>query len=270
MRTLSISVLSLIVVIFVIGYARIGHGASWGEPERIEFGPGELPTSLYAMVTGDSTGSALTYCLPEDYSAERLYPLVVYVPGYHGRRGGNIRNAMDIAGDHECVVASLPLFKTAIDSSEIGDGLTVGFADFPAVSQAYGIMLERLDEVVPNLDRTRSAMVGYSNGAITTAVLVSSHDENVLDRFDCFCLVEHGMFHLTDLHRAQARDRRYLVMVGDQFDFGRGVKLRGAELIADAHRLLGIDIEHRVLKETGHELTGACKTEIGDWIFESP
>ncbi len=57
------------------------------------------------------------------------------------------------------------------------------------------------NEVVPNIDPERSAVVGFSNGALTIAVLVSNHDEFVLSHFKAFCLVDHGMFHLTDLHR---------------------------------------------------------------------
>jgi hypothetical protein len=57
-------------------------------------------------------------------------------------------------------------------------------------------------------------------------------------------------------------------MVGDQEDYGRELKLRGAQLLEDSYRPLGIDVENRVLENTGHELTAACKKDIGTWIFE--
>jgi len=258
----------LVVLLVVLVLADTGQGAHWGDVQRIEFSDEELPPNLYSMFTGIETNSALRYCLPADYSEKKTYPLIVYVPGYHGHPSGNIQNAKDIADEYECVVASLPLFKAYVDRSETGNGVVVGFADYPVLSKAYEIMFEKLDRAVPNIDRGRSAMVGFSNGAITTAVLVSSHDTGILERFASYCMVDLGMFHLTDLHRSVARDRRYLILVGDQYDFSRQLKLRGAELAKDSGRFLGVDIESRVLQDTGHELTKACKKEIGRWIFQ--
>ena len=76
------------------------------------------------------------------------------------------------------------------------------------------------------------------------------------------------MFHLTDLHKSLSIDRRFLILVGDKEDYGRDQKIRGAKLIQDSYRLVGCDVESRVLKDTGHELTQTCKRDIGTWIFE--
>ena len=111
-------------------------------------------------------------------------------------------------------------------------------------------------------------MVGFSNGAIAIAVLVTSHDEYILDNFRSFCLVDHGMFHLTDLHKTPTKDRRFLILVGDKKDYGRDLKIRGAKLAQDSYQLLGCSVESRILKNTGHELTQSCKRDIGTWIFE--
>jgi len=268
MRTTYIIAISLAVLLIVVALVDTGQGTTWGAVQRIEFSDEELPDNLYSMFTGKPANSALRYCLPADYSKDKSYPLIVYVPGYHGHPSGNIQNAKDIADGHECVVASLPLFKAGIDRSEIGHGLIVSFADYPVLSRAYAIMFEKLDRVVPNIDRERSAMVGFSNGAIATGVLVSSHDTNILERFASFCMVENGMFHLTDLHQSGARDRRYLILVGDELDYGRELKLRGAQLAEDSWQTLGVDIESRILQDTGHELTEACKQDIGRWVFE--
>lgn len=110
-------------------------------------------------------------------------------------------------------------------------------------------------------------MVGFSNGAIAIAVLVSSHNAFILERFHSFCLVDHGMFHLADLHKTPARNRRFLILVGGQADSGRELKIRGTQLGQDAYRLAGCDIESRVMKDTGRELTEACKMQIGTWVF---
>ncbi len=262
------AILAGFVTLSALARAQPVTDTTWGAVQVIEFGKDELPANLYSRFTGNDKNSILQYCLPVSYSKAKEYPLVVYVPGYHGHPGGNIGNAKDIGGGHDCVVASLPLFKADIDPSEVGKGIIVGFSDYRVLSEAYEVMLQRLFDVVPNIDRAKSAMVGFSNGAIAIAVLVSSHDDFILERFDSFCLVDHGMFHLTDLHKLPTKNRRFLIVVGDKDDFGRDLKLRGARLVQDSSRLLGIDVESRVLINTGHELTDACKKDIGAWIFE--
>ena len=212
--------------------------------------------------------SFLQYCLPEGYSSDKTYPLILYVPGFHGHPGGNIKVAKDIGVDRDCVVASLPLFKKNIDRSEPANGVIVSFADYPILSSSYRKMLGRLFEAVPNIDPTRSAMVGFSNGAITISILVSSQDAFILERFQSYCLVDQGMLHLVDLHKTPTKDRRFLLLVGDEEDYGRSLKLRGAKLLEDSYQLIGIDFESRVLENTGHELTPSCKHDIGAWIFE--
>ncbi len=241
--------------------------SSWGTVQAIEFGRDELPPNLYSMYTGQTENSVLQYCLPEDYSKTKTYPLIVYVPGFHGHPGGNIDNAKDIANSHECVVVSLPLFKANMDPSEIGLGLILGFSDYSVLAGAYELMLKRFFADVPNIDPSKSGMAGFSNGAMAIAVLISANNQYILERFNSFCLVDHGMFHLTDLHKHPARERRFLIMVGDKDGPGRELKLRGAKLWEDSFKLLGLDVESRVLLNTGHELTDAIKTEIGNWML---
>jgi predicted esterase len=168
------------------------------------------------------------------------------------------------------VVASLPLFKAVVDRGEVGGGLLVGFRDEPVIAPAYRALLGRIFALVPNIDTARSAMVGFSNGALTLAVLLSSHDEFVLSHFRSFVLVDQGMFHLTDLHEAGARDARYLILVGDQPDQGRDLKLRGCALQQDSWRLLHVDLTCEIMKGTGHAFPPDVMARVGQWLNEAP
>jgi hypothetical protein len=242
-------------------------GLEPGSVTTIEFPDDDLSPSLYEMMTGVATPPTLSYRLPDDYDPGRLYPLLVYVPGNHGGPRGNIGNALAIAGPSDWVVASLPLFKRSVDRDEVGGGLLVGFDDYPTISRAYRTLFEGLDAAVPNIDPERSAMVGFSNGALTIAVLVSSNDEFVLSHFQSFCLVDNGMFHLTDLHKKKSRDARYLVLSGDDpRDLGRDLKIRGGELLQDAWRLLGVDLSFHVMRDTGHEFAEPQMELVGRWL----
>ena len=251
-----------------VGISQVTEMNFWDDVQRIDFSDEELPSNLYSEFTGEKKNSFVQYCLPTNYSKKKNYPLIVYVTGFHGRAGGKIQNAIDIANNRDCIVASLPLFKANIDRTELLNGILIGFADYPVLARAYKVMLEKFFQTIPNIDRQKSAMVGFSNGAIAIAVLVSSNDKYILEKFQSFCLVDHGMFHLTDLHKTPTRDRRFLILVGDKEDYGRDLKIRGAKLLQDSYQLLGFSVESRILKNTGHEVTPSCKKNIETWIFE--
>ncbi len=225
-----------------------------------------LPPTLYSMMNGTAITPCVTVRLPDDYSPTNTYPLLVYVPGNDGGPKGNIDNAETIVGPRGWIVATLPLFKKSIDRSEPYGGVVVSFEDYPVLSRAYGALLGRLFEQIPNIDREQSAMVGFSNGSITIGVLVSNHDEFILAHFRNFCLVDQGMFHLTDLHKSQARDCRFLILVGDREDLGRDVKIRQARLQQDAWKLLGVEVTCQVMKDTGHEFNEPQMELVGTWL----
>ena len=237
-----------------------------GQEIEISFADAGLPPTLYSMMNGTAATPCVTVRLPDDYNPTNTYPLLVYVPGNDGGTKGNIYNAETIAGPRGWIVATLPLFKKSIDPSEPAGGVIISFEDYPVISKAYRTMLGRLFERIPNIDREKSAMVGFSNGSITIAVFVSNHDEFILSHFRNFCLVDHGMFHLADLHKSRARDCRFLLLVGDQEGLGRDVKVRQAQLQQDAWKLLGVNVTCQIMKDTGHEFNQPQMELVGEWL----
>ncbi len=265
--TLSKSIAPLLLVMSVGSGFVLGEELEPGKVIEVEFAGTFVPPSLYTMVTGATAPSTLKFRLPDNYSPDRKFPLLVYVPGNHGGAAGNIRNAQTIVGPKDWVTASLPLFKSSLDRDETAGGIIVSFEDFASISKAYTIMLSRLFELVPNIDPEQSAMVGFSNGALTIAVLVSNHDEFVLSHFGSFCLVDQGMFHLTDLHKSHSRNRRFLILSGDnQGDLGRDLKIRGGQLLQDSWRLIGVDLSFQIMKDTGHEFRGPQMAIVERWL----
>jgi hypothetical protein len=237
-----------------------------GKVTDLVFSDASLPPTLHAMLTHQAVTPTMTVRLPDDYDSSKSYPLLVYVPGFDGGSKGNIGNAQTIAGNRGWIVASAPLFKKTVDTSEPAGGILVSFEDEPIIARSYELMLGRLFALVPHIDRERSAMVGFSNGALTIAVLVSCHDEFILNHFRNFCLVDHGMFHLTDLHKQGARDCRYLVLVGDKQDMGRELKIRQSKLLEDEWQLLGVHLSCQIMKDTGHEFGDRQMAMVGEWL----
>jgi hypothetical protein len=266
--------LSAIVFLHFVASA-LAQELAPGKTMEISFPGADLPPTLYSLMTGTESKPCLTVRLPDDFNPTNKYPLLVYVPGNDGGPKGNLGNAQTIAGPRGWIVASLSLFKKSVDRSEYAGGVVVSMEDYPTLSKAYQTMLGRLFELVPNIDREKSALVGFSNGAITIGVLVSGHDEFILTHFKNFCLVDHGMFHLTDLHKKYARDCRYLILVGDQPDLGRDEKIRQSQLQQDAWKLLGVNLSYQIMKDTGHEFQDRHMALVGRWlrneaITESP
>lgn len=270
MLTKSVSFKSVIRLLVVACLCSSSHVLAQklepGKVAEIEFTDTNFPKTLYSMSTGVDSPPCMTVRLPDDYIPANTYPLLVYVPGLFGGPKGNIYNAQTIAGPRGWIVASLPLFKKTIDKTELLEGTIVSFEDYPIISKAYEIMLGRLFEMVPNIDRERSAMVRFSNGAITIGVLVSCHDEFILTHFKNFCLVDHGMFHLSDLHKKHARESRFLILVGDKEDLGRDMKIRGGQLLQDAYKLLNVNLTCRIMKDTGHEFQDRHMAMVGRWL----
>ena len=237
-----------------------------GKVTDLVFSDASLPPTLHAMMTHQAVTPTMTVRLPDDYDSSKTYPLLVYVPGFDGGVKGNIGNAQTIAGNRGWIVASVPLCKKTVDTSEPAGGMLVSFEDEPIIARSYELMLGRLFALVPHIDRERSAMVGFSNGALTIAVLVSCHDEFILDHFRNFCLVDHGMFHLTDLHKQGVRDCMFLVLVGDKQDMGRELKIRQSKLLQDEWKLLGVHLSYQIMKDTGHEFGDRQMAMVGEWL----
>jgi hypothetical protein len=240
-----------------------------GSTLEFEFADADLPPTLYTLMRGEAVVPGVSVWLPEDYTPTRLFPLVIYVPGNDGNLRGNPGNARALAGPQGWIAATLPLFKQSIDRDEVSGGVIVSFEDYPIISRAYRVMLSRVFEAIPNIDRERSAMVGFSNGAMTIAVLVSNHDDFVLTHFRKFCLVDAGMFHLTDYHKKRARESHFLILAGDQPDLGRDLKLRRGRLLQDECQLLGVNLAFEVLKNTGHEFDAPQVEVIRTWLRNS-
>ena len=266
---------TFLAVAFVLHTVSIAQELTPGKNIEIMFPEPNLPPTLFAMMTGTTAIPCLTIRLPDDYDRTKTYPLLVYVPGFHGGPKGNIGNAQTIAGPKGWIVASLPLFKESIDKNEPAAGIMIGFQDYPIISHAYRIILGKLFELIPNIDRAKSAMVGFSNGALTIAILVSNHDEFILTHFKNFCFVDHGMFHLTDLHKKYARDGRFLILVGDKLDYGRDLKIKGSQLLQEEWKLLGVNLKYQIMNNTGHEFYDRQMAIVGQWlrneaVLESP
>lgn len=226
----------------------------------------DLPETLASMLTKERKPARLTAQLPENYSRDGKFPLFVFLHGGHGGHGEPHPVTREIIGPRDFICVTLPLFKRAYDEKE---GALVAMDDFDTIRRAYGIMLQRLLDEVPNITPDRSALGGFSNGGHTVAVLLAGMDGFTLDHFRSFFFVE-GASPLAAnvLQKLVMKRNRFLVLYGDQLP---GVATHEALVLVC--RSLGFAAQERqldlttvVMRGAGHEMPPNYAAMIGQWV----
>lgn len=180
----------------------------------------ELPETLFNIgpfAGGKRVVPTLTASLPDDYTDGGTYPLLVYLEGGDGGTGTDIRSAQKAAGDKGFICVSLPLFKRARMHEEMYFGLLPTADDYQTFSTCFRTMLSRLLKEVPNIQKDRSTVGGWSNGGHFTALLVSASDEFLLEHFTQFFYGDGGFTLLAGnaLHKPSHRQNRHLQLLAD-------------------------------------------------------
>jgi hypothetical protein len=226
----------------------------------------DLPDTFATMESGVKQPAQLTARLPENYSREGRFPLCVYLEGGSGGRGDRHGIARAIVGARDFICVNLPLFKRAYHTN---DGGLVSLDDFPTVSRAYGTMLQKLLDTVPNITPERSVLGGFSNGAHTAALLVAGEDEFTLRHFQAFYFAEGGApLAANALQKNSLRRLRFLYLRSDRAGSLPGTEgwpciSQAIEHFAKAQTL---DFTTIVMRDTGHDFPPKYMALTGRWI----
>ncbi len=148
--------------------------------------PGASLKFDFPELTVDRKG-AMAAChlkLPADYDAAKKYPLVVWLGG--GEGGNQPSGAFLPAGDF--ILVGLPYPKGANNPSQAN---MVG--DYAKVWAYHRFMLEEIAKVIPNIDKSRSIIAGFSNGAhAIDGMLRLSGRPKLTDYFEVFLFADGG------------------------------------------------------------------------------
>jgi len=189
---------------------------------------GDLPDTLCGMLRRKRIPPRLIARLPRNYTREGRYPLLVYLWGWDG--GPVDRKAFayvrKLTADRDFIAVNMPLFKKALDPREIHQGVMIrAYDDYQKISRCYRRMLGARFKAVPNIDPTRSVFGGLSNGAHTTALLLSAVDPFILKHFAGFFLLEGG-WEIASSHKPAVSSKRVISFIGAR----RRTKMRRALL----------------------------------------
>ncbi len=154
---------------------------------KLKIAPGASLKFDFPELSADRYGkyAACNVALPLGYKADKPYPLVGWLAGADG---GNTPNRSFLpAGDF--ILVGLPYPQGANNRRQAN---MVG--DFSHIWTYHRTMLDEIAHFIPNIDRTRSILAGFSNGAhaIDGMFRISGNTPPMTDYFGVFILADGG------------------------------------------------------------------------------
>lgn len=255
----ALSTIHLAGLVLALAGSACGPRPEPGEAGVLEF-PALAPT-LHARASDASSAPRLGISLPEPFDRRARYPLLVYVDGGDGGPGDRLALARSLAGGEPTICANLPLFKLqlaplAADDSNRWSRLRLDREDAALLAERWEPMLEHLFHSLPQIDPTRTTIVGFSNGANAISLLLPRED-GPMRRFKQVVLVEGGYPLRIDHDRLP---RSLLWLYGELSHF----RPPAASLVRLRNQ--GVVAAEREMPATGHALPEGQFAVIRDWL----
>ncbi len=246
-----------------------------------EFDVSSAPPSMAIQMRHSSESVRMTIKLPAGYSAEKSYPVLVFLNGGDGGMGGELNMAEPFLGSQDYILCNMPLFKRVVETDKDEVKWSITPADGPYALAAYQILFAELRRLVPNIDSSRSVLAGFSSGANSVALLLWIGERELLDTFSAFVMVEGGFW----LGRAEDREsgikfqranfagldgKRVLLLYGDQvMPEDRIPWIADAKESATAMAEAGVNVKALPMDAVGHDFPAAAMEKARAWLSES-
>lgn len=229
----------------------------------------DLPPTLQAQADGSDAEPRATLFFPENYTFERDFPLFIWNGGGTGGDGSNLGWPRFMTGERDFVILSVPLWKAEFQPSDFtGDPDVEGDENWGAIvlrdadaAVNWCALRQVLDEVfasVPNLDRSKVFIGGFSNGAHLAAILLNDPAIPLTDVAQGFVLAEGG----DRLRRfAALGGRPALVMQGGESHGGQWM-----DGLRDGLEDAGADVTYVKMEGAGHAIPENYARQVGVWL----
>jgi dienelactone hydrolase len=221
-----------------------------------------------AKPAGEPTRATLSF--PNDYRADRTYPLAVLINGSEGRNGDNIDFGRSVVGNNGWFVLAVPSWKASVEplnSNNYWDRIYIRNSDAATIWAGLRPMLEWADTLAPNIDRSRSVIGGFSNGAHTAAALFTNAQISaaLAPRFGRIVLVDGGN---TLYPPANSLIGKKILLL--QGNLGRNSDLfqyiRNPVKFDEDLDKAGLEITDHVMVGVGHAFPDSAKTTVREWL----
>ena len=230
------------------------HAAEPGEGPRVV--PGNVLTLAFPELgeMQDKLPAACEVSIPKTYDPAKPVPLLVWLGG--GKGSHSVGGARGLVDFDRFVVVALPYPKGRLPRLAAEDGGAVIDAHWAFARP----MLERVAQVVPNIDPQRRLVAGTSSGGHLIAYGLDRGWPGFADYFTAFIVHEGGAKPLTP-RLPGAKGKRLLVVYGEESEslswrtwFNWHVERSGAEA-----KIVGVPRAKHGLNEDG-------KKVIREWI----
>ena len=224
---------------------------------KTQIAPGATLRFDFPELTVDRKG-ALAAChlkLPADYDAAKKYPLVVWLGG---GEGGNQPNSSFLpAGDF--ILVGLPYPKGANNPKQAN---MVG--DYAKVWAYHRFMLEEIAKVIPNLDRSRSIIAGFSNGGhAIDGMLRLSTKPRLTDHFGVFIFVDGGGTAYSSLGALNDLKGKFAYACWGEL---KGSNKPNTSHLPAALKAKGATVAGSEMAGVGHAFGETEKPKIAEWL----
>jgi predicted esterase len=218
----------------------------------------ELPPTFEELVDAKGIQPQMTVFLPRNYDPARKHPLLIFLNGGAGGRGGNPGVARGLTGEMDFICLSLPLFHKLAPGSA-GYDFLIRDTDGKYMWPLHKRMLAELERIVPNIDPGRRIIGGFSNGAHATQAMIEQSDGEAARMFSAFLFVNGGgRMGRYDL----IKNKPLLIAYG-------GAALRPqrlAEIVAAA-QAGGVELTTYEMKDIGHAFPESEYPAVRKWLF---
>ena len=224
----------------------------------------EMPPTFYSVFQKMDVPAQMTIFLPFNYVPDRQFPLLIFLNGWDGGIGGSPGVARSLCEGRDFICVSVPLFKSpdfkVEKANTPGANFIMNGDDSKYMWPYFKTMLTKLDETVPNIDKARQILGGFSNGAHATAGLIDQSDGQIAQRFSDFLFVEGGG---RLQHYDLLKGKRFLIVSSNAKSKPR------AQQICDAAKSAGAKAS-LIFQDVGkHDFPGSSYPAVEAWLRET-
>ena len=188
----------------------------------------EMPPTYWALQSHKTDPAQMGIALPRNYTPTGKFPLLIFLSGGNGGNGSGLGVIRTISAGKDYVCANMPLFIKTLKAN----GGVMQDEDGAYMWPYFRTMLEKLLQVVPNIDTDHMILGGFSNGSHAVQGLIDGSDGEITRRFAAFFLIEGG-----------ARVQRWNLLKGKPYliVISQGKSLAGMKLYCDAAKEAGVN-----------------------------
>lgn len=221
--------------------------------------------TLHSQVKADNNNAKMSIYLPENYTSDKKYPLLLWLNGGDGGTGLSLEIPKGVTSNNDFICVNFPLFKKHLDSvnadsSNYWNRMYLDNIESETIWNQYKIMLDRLYKIIPNIDTENTFMGGFSNGAHTTAILLNRENTEIKKYFKNFYFIEGGeTFSKTDV----LKEQNALFMLGEKTDHSY---INPVILSAKKSE---VNVETYIMKGVGHNIPSEHYSVLKNWLFKN-